>query len=396
MALIARWLLALALCAVVQRAQAHSFASLTAELVVDGDELSLTLNCQVLDILALIDRQQTTLTHSALIAAMPRIRTYLASHLLLSIDGQPVTGTCLGYLPDLLKPPKEGEPVDEYLPQALAFLLIWKLPPEANRLDVKAELFLDVGLNGFLGANLHQGERTQTRVADLGKNITFHLRTPPAQPVLAPGAVQLPTAATPHQSAVEEEAPLAADGLSIWRLIAMGFLHIVPEGLDHILFVTSLFLLSPKLKPLLIQITAFTLAHSVTLALAMAGWVLLPSRLVETLIALSMAVMAIENIFSREVKPWRWMLVFCFGLIHGLGFAGSFGQLHLAPGDFLRPLLCLNLGVECGQLAVVATCALLTCWCWKRLWYTKAVIIPASAVIAAIGLFWSVQRGFGL
>jgi hypothetical protein len=107
----------------------------------------------------------------------------------------------------------------------------------------------------------------------------------------------------------------------MWDLLTLGFGHIVPEGLDHILFVVCLFLLSPKLKPLLIQITAFTLAHSVTLGLAMAGWVLLPSRLVETLIAASIVVMAVENIFVREVKPWRWMLVLLARCIYRQGIS---------------------------------------------------------------------------
>jgi hypothetical protein len=392
---IARWLLVLALCVLAERIQAHTFASLSSDLVADGDELSLTLNCQVLDILAVVDRERTTLTHSALIAAMPRIRAYLAAHLVLAIDGQAVPGDCVGYLPDLLKPPVPGAPVDEYLPSALAFLVVWKLPAGADRLDLKAELFLDAGLNGFIGVNLHQGERTQARVADLGKTITFFLRTTPGpaapQPVV-PGAAP----PTPSTAGGDAQPRLPADGLSVWRLIAMGFLHIVPEGLDHILFVTSLFLLSPKLKPLLIQITAFTLAHSATLALAMAGWVLLPSRLVETIIAISITVMAVENILTREVKPWRWLLVFCFGLIHGLGFAGSFSALRMAPGDFLRPLLCLNLGVELGQLTVVAGCAALTWWCWTKEWYPRYVIIPASGIIAVVSLFWAVQRGLGL
>jgi len=175
----------------------------------------------------------------------------------------------------------------------------------------------------------------------------------------------------------------------------MGYRHIVPEGLDHILFVVCLFLLSPKLKPLLIQVTAFTVAHSVTLGLAMTGLVLLPSRLVETIIALSIVVMAVENLFSREVKPWRWMLVFIFGLIHGLGFAGSFSQLQLSEGDVPRSLLLLNIGIELGQLTVIAVCAVLTCWMWRYAWYTRVVIMPISGGIAGLACWWAIERAMG-
>jgi hypothetical protein len=106
--------------------------------------------------------------------------------------------------------------------------------------------------------------------------------------------------------------------------------------------------------------------------------------------------MAVENLFMREVKPWRWMLVFLFGLVHGLGFAGSFSSLHLPPGDFFRPLLLLNIGIEIGQLFVVAVCALVTVWMWRRPWYTRVVIYPASSAIALIALWWTIERGFAL
>jgi hypothetical protein len=102
----------------------------------------------------------------------------------------------------------------------------------------------------------------------------------------------------------------------------LGYTHILPKGLDHILFVLGLFLLSARFKPLLMQVTAFTIAHSITLGLSMYGIVSLPSRIVEPLIALSIAYVAIENVLTRELKPWRIALVFMFGLLHGLGFAG--------------------------------------------------------------------------
>ena len=139
-----------------------------------------------------------------------------------------------------------------------------------------------------------------------------------------------------------------------WRYLRLGFWHIIPEGLDHILFVVGLFLLSAKLKPLLLQVTAFTVAHTVSLALSTYGVVGLSPSIVEPLIALSIAYVAIENLATRELTPWRPAVVFLFGLLHGLGFAGVLGEIGIPEPDFLVALLSFNVGVEAGQLAVLA------------------------------------------
>ena len=172
------------------------------------------------------------------------------------------------------------------------------------------------------------------------------------------------------------------------QYLLLGYTHILPKGLDHILFVLGIFLLSPRLKPMLLQVTAFTVAHSITLGLSIYGLVSLPSRVVEPLIALSIAYVAIENLVTRELKPWRLALVFMFGLLHGLGFAGVLRELGLPRGEFLTGLLTFNLGVEGGQLTVIAM-AMLLVWPFKtKGWYRHRVVIPASLVIAAIGIYW--------
>jgi len=172
----------------------------------------------------------------------------------------------------------------------------------------------------------------------------------------------------------------------------LGYTHILPKGLDHILFVIGIFLLSPRVKPLLLQVTAFTLAHSITLGLSMYGIVSLPSRIVEPLIALSIAYVAIENLATRELKPWRVALVFMFGLLHGLGFAGVLRELGLPRAEFLTALLTFNAGVELGQLTILAAAWLAVGAFMKRTWYRRAIVIPASCGIAAIGVYWTVTR----
>ncbi len=176
------------------------------------------------------------------------------------------------------------------------------------------------------------------------------------------------------------------------QYLVLGYTHILPKGLDHILFVLGIFLLSPRLKTMLLQVTAFTLAHSITLGLSIYGLISLPSRIVEPLIALSIAYVAIENLVMRELKPWRLALVFMFGLLHGLGFAGVLRELGLPRGEFLTGLLTFNLGVEGGQLTVIAI-ALLLVWPFvNRGWYRHRVVLPASWMIAAVGLYWTVMR----
>jgi hydrogenase/urease accessory protein HupE len=177
--------------------------------------------------------------------------------------------------------------------------------------------------------------------------------------------------------------------------LALGYSHILPKGLDHILFVLGIFLLSRRLKPVLAQVTAFTVAHTLTLALAIYRVVSLPASIVEPLIALSIVYVAVENLLTRELKPRRIALVFVFGLLHGLGFAGVLSELGLPRSEFLPALVSFNLGVEAGQLTVICAAFLLIGFPFRhRAWYRSRVVVPASCLIAAVGLFWSVQRAF--
>jgi hypothetical protein len=175
----------------------------------------------------------------------------------------------------------------------------------------------------------------------------------------------------------------------------MGFTHILPEGTDHILFVLGLFLLSTKGKDLLKQVTAFTIAHSLTLGLSLYGVVHLPSSIVEPIIAGSIVFVAVENMVTKEVKPWRIFVVFGFGLIHGLGFATALHEVGLARGDYLTGLVGFNLGVEGGQLTVVAAAYVLVGWFRKDDRYRAYVAIPASIGIALVAAFWTIQRAIG-
>jgi hydrogenase/urease accessory protein HupE len=188
----------------------------------------------------------------------------------------------------------------------------------------------------------------------------------------------------------------AVSGWDVFKnYVVIGYEHIVPKGLDHILFVVGLFLLSPKLAPLLWQISAFTVAHTITLALGMLGIVKIAPSIVEPLIAASIVYVGVENIMTSTLHRWRPVIVFLFGLLHGLGFAGVLTDIGLQSGNFITGLIAFNIGVELGQLSVIAVCFLLVgYWFGKKDWYHRYVTIPASLAISVIAAWWFYERVF--
>ena len=204
------------------------------------------------------------------------------------------------------------------------------------------------------------------------------------------GELSLPL---PRSGAVEESGTAV-----FWRFVIEGFEHIIPKGLDHILFVFGLFLFSLSWRPLLSQITAFTLAHTVTLGLTTLSIVKIPAAqiwLVEALIAVSITYVAIENIWRPKLGWWRVVVVFGFGLLHGIGFASVLGDLGLAQGQFVLSLIAFNIGVEGGQLAVIAIGFItLALPFGKSHSYRSYVVIPGSIAIALVGGWWAFERIF--
>jgi hypothetical protein len=180
-----------------------------------------------------------------------------------------------------------------------------------------------------------------------------------------------------------------------WKYMLIGFQHIIPEGFDHILFITCVFFLNPNLKKVIIQASMFTLAHSITLGLAMYGIIKPPANVIEPLIAVSIVFLAIENIMSDKVKPWRLVMVFLFGMVHGMGFAGALSGLGMPQYAFATALISFNVGVEIGQLTIIMTLYFLVSKVFsKRVWYRQRIVIPISVVIALVAAYWTVERIF--
>ncbi|MGJ8726366.1 MAG: HupE/UreJ family protein [Roseibacillus sp.] len=192
----------------------------------------------------------------------------------------------------------------------------------------------------------------------------------------------------------EESEPVVVEhGFSFFNWLKQGFLHVIPAGLDHILFILGIFLLSPQLKPLLTQSLVFTLAHSITLGLTVAGKIPFNGNIIEPLIALSIAYVAIENLFLKELKPWRLGLIFALGLLHGMGFGSVMSELPVEPGALVVPIIGFNLGVEAAQITILLIALGVTVW-WNEKKEYNYLRIAASLAIAATGLFWTVERIF--
>lgn len=185
----------------------------------------------------------------------------------------------------------------------------------------------------------------------------------------------------------------------IQRFIKLGVEHIL-FGFDHILFLLATILIIRSFKNIALLVTSFTLAHSLTLILAGLGLITLTSRIVEPVIALSIVAMALRNIWILKYKgesfqlKERWLIVFGFGLIHGLGFAGALAKIGIPQQHFIPALVTFNVGVETGQFMILAVVlpylVLMRQWRWRLY-----ALYGISVVIAAIALFWFVERIIG-
>lgn len=203
------------------------------------------------------------------------------------------------------------------------------------------------------------------------------------------------TVLTPRRPAFRQTAGGLLNQLS--SFVELGIEHIF-TGYDHLAFLLGLLLLGGRWKGLVGIATAFTVAHSLTLIGAALGAFTLPGRLVELLIALSIAYVAAENLFlARTESPaparWRWGLAFAFGLIHGFGFAGTLTELGLPTRHLVESLLAFNLGVELGQLAIIAAVFPLLLWSMRRPLHRR-VVQAVSLVLLGLGLYWAATRLF--
>ena len=286
-------------------------------------------------------------------------------------------------------------------PYAAPMTWVWlsaPMPSAEGSLVISTEPDIPIEFPLALTIGIRAEGRTMTRWLEAGQSSQPFLIAPAAEIPRAPIVTeresdQIPLA-PPLPSPIDAGKEVPEDS---WLDIALTYLrlgvsHIIPLGLDHILFVLGLFLLAIRWKPLLLQVTCFTVAHSLTLALSVFGLISLPTSIVEPLIALSIVYVGIENIWLARLNRFRLSVVFLFGLLHGLGFARILVDLGLPSGEFLTALLCFNIGVEIGQIAVLALAFLVLGWFRNRPGFRTFILIPASAAISCVALYWTVER----
>lgn len=193
--------------------------------------------------------------------------------------------------------------------------------------------------------------------------------------------------------------PIDIDKLSridiSWLYLQLGFTHILPYGFDHILFIVGLYLMCKTMKQVIMLATTFTIAHSITLGLAMFKIVSVPSYIVEPFIAITILAISVEVILVKDFKRITIAIVFFFGLIHGLGFASALQELGLPQKEFGYALVLFNVGVELGQIAVIMLAyVLFGKWTKDKVWYKQKVAIPISIVIGLTAIYWTFERVF--
>jgi hydrogenase/urease accessory protein HupE len=259
--------------------------------------------------------------------------------------------------------------------EVISLVIIFACAPHTRQLAIHYRLFFDIDpKHRFLG-NL---------ILDNGEQEAFLFDASFTQLDIG-----LPANMAVSGDAASDIASSQAWSERAGRIFLLGIEHIL-IGFDHILFLIALILLDPKIASLVRSITAFTVTHSITLALAWLGIFTPPELWVEVIIAASIVFVALENLLSRPLTS-RWKIAGLFGLVHGLGFYSVLNALELGKSDAVTTLLAFNLGIEAGQLAIIAVVALPLLLLRKNPHYRFGVQ-AASVGIAAIGLWLLIER----
>jgi len=359
-------LMCLGACLLPTQIQAHTVIVIDGDLIISADGSVVLVVSITPGVMAQLTSMPIASTVGDFYDVMPIIRERFMAGMRLESDGQRWSPEQVMSLDD-----NQGNLRQRSLPLAKRerFLVMWTVPPSAT------------------------GEPRLTMTLPEAQELTVAVSVVVRRLDAAPAAQSAVSIAPPAVAVPERTESLWS---TLCRSLVVGFQHIIPAGIDHMFFIAGLYFGARHWRPLLWQITAFTVAHSITLGLAMSGLVgggSLYNRMVEVAIALSIAWVAIENTWIRSELGWRrTALVAVFGLIHGLGFAGALSEVDWPQQRFIPALIAANVGIEIGQLTVIAGLGAVTIWFWRRPWYRAWVIVPASCIIGACGLWWTASR----
>ena len=372
-------------------AGAHSLAASAFDAVTEGSDLFVQFRLDSTSIRDLLNRGRAAadmLAKPAIDSQGPTIADYVDAHFLVTNDG----ARC---------PPHAERPAHFDARTDKVFVaLLYRCPQPLGVLTLRTGLFQDDATpHQVLGTFRHKRAQENYLLSPaLPEAIidTAHLAQVGPAEATRPGQVHV---ATPPPGAFDGEAALPARhadpiGSGFWAFLAQGIRHIL-GGLDHVLFVVALVSVVGSWRELAKVVTSFTLAHSLTLALGALDLVRLSPRIVEPLIAASIVYVAVENV-ARSHPRARLGVTFGFGLVHGFGFSSVLRDLGLGKGNLLSALVGFNVGVEIGQLLIVAPLAPLVWWLQRRLGAYRRVRLVVNAMVALVAGFWLVQRIAGV
>lgn len=368
------WLITLALLSTA--ALAHNLDTSYARCVVTDDAVELRLTYDVFTLLKIADldaNQDQRLTREELRAGTPAVQRFLREHVRLEIDGQPAD---LGDGLEAVWPNKAVDTIAAPDWHAAESLIVFPFhravstPP--HDIALTFTFFPQLGArHTVLGVFEHRGQTQEVTFTDSEPDYLFDASYTPSATTAPP----------------KETIPAA-----VGRFLRLGVAHIF-LGYDHICFLLALIVVG-RPRDLVKIITSFTIAHSITLILAALNVVTLPQRFVEIGVALTIVYVGVENLWRKNVTH-RWILTFCFGLIHGFSFANVLSGLGLPREATIRCLLSFNVGVELGQLAIVLA-ALPLILIISRQRFGPQVKAAVSIAVALFGAGWFIERAFGL
>jgi hydrogenase/urease accessory protein HupE len=369
----------LLLCAAAP-ASAHTYAASAFEAFTDGRDVRFDFRLDATSVLELSHRahpQQAPIERAGIEGESPLLLAYMGQAFTVSNDG----AACPPVLPARVM---LHVPTDK-----VVFSVVYRCGADLDRLTLRSTIFNEettphqiIGSfhhrraleHYFLTAGMKEAlidvpRLAQVLPAESSGSRQFHMATPP------PGAF----------------APRPRGGFATF--VGQGVQHIL-SGIDHLLFIVSLLIVIRDWKRLAAVVTSFTLAHSVTLAVGALGLVRLSPRLVEPMIALTIIYVAVENVLRLDPRA-RLGVTFAFGLVHGFGFSSVLRDLGLARGQLVPALVGFNLGVELGQLLVVAPLFPLVIWLQRHPGAYRRVRLSLNASVAVVACWWFVQRLMG-
>jgi hydrogenase/urease accessory protein HupE len=340
----------------------------------------------LLSIVPLDDNRDGQVSKAELTAHLPQIEKFLDEQIDLVVN-EDAEGETLGRLTGFVWPPEAGEAIPEADYHSQNGLIHFRFVRETAEVPQSVAIWFDFfetfgERHSVIGAFALEGAEDEVLFTKYEPEFTY-----------ATGWQDSPLSVG-STTAAAQPSPSRGPALTrrIWQFFRLGVEHIF-LGYDHICFLIALIVVS-KFREIVKIVTSFTIAHSLTLILATLDVVRLPSRLVETCIAATIVYVALENLWVKDTRH-RWWLTFCFGLIHGFGFANVLREGGLPTAGLVRCLLSFNVGVECGQL-LIALALLPFAWALDRGKHGRIVVVILSIGLALFGLAWLIDRALVL